>query len=51
MSSQIEHGDLAHLARDALAAHQAKGEIALAGGLVVGTGGVVHKRLFLVTPS
>ena len=38
MVSQIEDGDLAHLACDAIAAHQAKREVALTGGFVVGTG-------------
>ena len=38
MPAEIEDGDLAHLAANALAAHQAKGEIALAGDFVVGSG-------------
>ncbi|HUW97515.1 MAG TPA: hypothetical protein VMV40_01550 [Acidiferrobacter sp.] len=36
--SEIADGDLAHLAADALAAHQAVGEIAFAGDLVTGSG-------------
>ena len=36
--AEIEDGDLADLAANAFATHQAKGEIALAGDLVVGSG-------------
>ncbi|MDP2882975.1 MAG: hypothetical protein Q8N89_15520 [Azonexus sp.] len=35
---EIEDGDLAHLAADALATNQAEGEVAFAGGFVVGSG-------------
>ena len=35
--AKIEHGDLAHLAANALTAHQTIGKVTLAGGAVVGT--------------
>ena len=38
VAPQVEDGDLAHLARDAFAAYQAKGVVALAGDFVVGAG-------------
>ena len=38
VSPQIHDSDLSNLARDALAAYQAKGEVALAGGFIVGAG-------------
>lgn len=38
LAPEIEDGDLAHLAANTLAAHLSKGEIALAGGFVVGSG-------------
>jgi len=34
---EIQHGDLPHLAANALAAHQAKGKVTLAGDFVVGS--------------
>ncbi len=38
IAAEIEKGDLAHLAADALTAHQAIGEVAFAGDFVVGSG-------------
>ena len=38
VSPQVEHGDLAYLARNALTTHESVGEVALSGGFVVGAG-------------
>ena len=38
VAPEVEYGDLAHAPTHALAAHQAEGEIGLAGDLVAGTG-------------